>query len=170
MWTHPGKKLLFMGCEFGQEREWNHDVSLDWHLLEDEKHKGAQSLVRDLNRVYRDEKALHALDCDPHGFEWVDGADDERSIFAFLRKADSGTRPALVISNMTPVVREEYHIGLPEGGDWVELLNTDDAAYGGSGVVNTGKLKSRQEECHGRSVSLSLRLPPLATVILVPDR
>ncbi|MGR3592296.1 MAG: 1,4-alpha-glucan branching protein GlgB [Limimaricola soesokkakensis] len=170
MWTHPGKKLLFMGCEFGQEREWNHDVSLDWHLLEDEKHKGAQNLVRDLNRLYRDEPALHALDCDPAGFEWVDGGDNERSIFAFLRKADSGTRPALIISNMTPVVREDYRIGVPEGGDWTELLNTDAEIYGGSGVGNSGRIACRQEECHGRSVSLALTLPPLATIILVPDR
>ncbi|WP_183474988.1 1,4-alpha-glucan branching protein GlgB [Limimaricola variabilis] len=170
MWTHPGKKLLFMGCEFGQEREWNHDQSLDWHLLEDEKHKGAQNLVRDLNRIYRDERALHVLDCDPAGFEWVDGADDQKSIFAFLRKGRSGSRPALVISNMTPVVREDYRIGVPEGGEWMELLNTDAEIYGGSGVINSGRITARPEECHGRSVSLSLTLPPLATVVLVPDR
>ncbi len=170
MWTHPGKKLLFMGCEFGQEREWNHDVSLDWHLLGDEKHAGTQSLVRDLNHLYASEPALHRLDCDPAGFEWVDGGDTERSIFAFLRKAESGTRPALVISNMTPVVRENYRIGVPEGGIWKELINSDAEGYGGSNVGNAGKVSATQEESHERPFSLSLTLPPLATIVLTPDR
>ncbi len=169
MWTHPGKKLLFMGCEFGQEREWNHDVSLDWHLLGDPAHAGTQSLVRDLNTIYREVPALHQLDCDPSGFEWIDHGDDDRSIFAFLRKGLDGTPPALVIANMTPVVRENYRIGVPLDGAWRERLNSDAEGYGGSNVGNGGQVTARHEESHGLPQSLVLTLPPLATLILMPD-
>ncbi|WP_417310170.1 1,4-alpha-glucan branching protein GlgB [Devosia sp.] len=169
MWTHPGKKLLFMGQEFGQEREWNHDQSLDWHLLDDPMHGGLKSLVRDLNHLYRDEPALHELDCDPAGFEWIDTSDAESSVFVYLRKGKDGARPVVVVCNMTPVVRSDYQIGVPVGGKWRELLNTDSEIYGGSNAGNGGYLNALDEGCHGRPASLRLTLPPLGTVILAPD-
>ena len=169
MWTHPGKKLLFMGQEFGQEREWNHDQSLDWHLLDDPLHDGLRQLVRDLNRLYRDEPALHQLDCDPGGFEWIDASDAEASVLVYLRKGTDGARPVVVVCNMTPVVRSDYQIGVPVGGRWSELLNSDSALYGGSNVGNGGQLNALDESCHGRPASLRLTLPPLGTVILAPE-
>jgi 1,4-alpha-glucan branching enzyme len=169
MWTHPGKKLLFMGCEFGQEREWNHDISLDWHLLGDAHHEGVRRLVRDLNRLYGAEPALHARDCEPEGFDWIDGGDADRSVFAFERRGFEEHRPVVVLCNMTPVVREDYVAGVPEGGAWEVLLNSDDGGYGGSGV-GTGDLAAEPSGAHGRSHSLRLTLPPLATVVLAPRR
>ena len=169
MWTHPGKKLLFMGGEFAQEREWNHDVSLDWHLLGDEAHEGVRRLVRDLNRAYRAERALHACDCEPEGFDWIDGGNAEQSVFVFERRGMEGDRPVVVVSNMTPNVLEGYEIGVPEGGAWEALVNTDDGAYGGSGV-GVGDLSAEPGWRHGRSQSLRLTLPPLATVLLAPRR
>ncbi|WP_110813286.1 1,4-alpha-glucan branching protein GlgB [Pseudoroseicyclus aestuarii] len=169
MWTHPGKKLLFMGCEFGQEREWNHDQSLDWHLLDDPMHKGAQDLVRDLNHLMKAEPALHALDCSPEGFEWIEGGDHTRSVFAFMRKGGQGTKPLLVVANMTPTVQEGYKLGVPHAGTWTERLNTDASLYGGSGVGNGGKVVTLPEESHGRAQSLFLTLPPLGLVVLQPE-
>jgi 1,4-alpha-glucan branching enzyme len=168
MWGHPGKKLLFMGGEFAQEAEWNHDQALDWHLLEDGMHRGVQSLVRDLNRLYRETPALHVFDTEPQGFEWVDASDKEASVISFLRLGKEGDAPALVVCNFTPVSRENYRIGVPHGGRWTERLNTDSTSYGGSGVSN-GAVEAEAVSWHGRPYSLTLTLPPLATLIFSPD-
>ena len=167
MWTHPGKKLLFMGCEFGQEREWNHDRSLDWHLLDQPEHAGLQRLVRDLNRLYREEPALYQRDCDPAGFAWIEGGDAEQSVFSFERR-DAQGNPVVIVANMTPVVRHDYGIGMPRGGVWRERLNTDAAEYGGSGIGNAGRVETSDTPLHGRPASASLTLPPLATIVLSP--
>ena len=165
MWAQPGKKLLFMGGEIAQWREWRHDESLDWHLLQLAPHEGVRRLVEDLNRLYRGERALHESDCDPAGFEWVDCADWQGSILSFLRKGKSGG-PLLVVCNFTPVPRLGYRIGVPAGGRWRELLNTDAAEYGGSGMGNLGAVQAEGAQMHGREFSLSLLIPPLAAVIL----
>ncbi len=169
MWTHPGKKLLFMGCEFGQEREWNHDQSLDWHLLDDPLHAGIKNLVRDLNRVYRENPALHQLDCDPSGFEWIDASDAEGSVFLFMRKAADGT-PLVIACNMTPTVRSDYRVGVPQGGSWGEIFNSDAEIYGGSNVGNGGHINAEDVSWHNRPASLRLTLPPLAVLILSPHQ
>jgi 1,4-alpha-glucan branching enzyme len=169
MWGHPGKKLLFMGVEFGQEREWNHDASLDWHLLEDPAHEGVRRLVRDLNALYRREGALHERDCAPEGFHWIDGGDAEGNVFSFVRRGREGTPPVVVISNMAPVVREGFRLGMPSEGRWRELLNTDAADYGGSGAGNGGRVVARGEGLHGLPASATLTLPPLATLFLAPE-
>ncbi len=166
MWTHPGKKLLFMGSEFGQEREWNHDHGLDWHLLDQPEHKGVQSLVRDLNAAYCNNAALHARDCDPDGFQWVVMDDAEQSVFAFLRLAPDAP-PALVVCNFTPVPRYGYRLGAPQGGAWREVLNTDAAVYGGGNIGNSGGIDADDRPSHNQPASLLLTLPPLATIILV---
>jgi len=167
MWTHPGKKLLFMGGELAQPTEWNHDAALPWHLLDQPMHRGTQAVVRDLNRLYRDVPALHERDTDPAGFAWVVGDDAANSVFAFLR-LDAEGRPALVVCNLTPVPREGYRIGVPLTGRWREVLNTDAAAYGGSGLGNGGGAEAVGEGAHGQPASLTLTLPPLSTLILVP--
>ncbi|WP_127143105.1 1,4-alpha-glucan branching protein GlgB [Pelagibacterium montanilacus] len=169
MWAHPGKKLMFMGCEFGQEREWNHDQSLDWHLLDDPLHRGVQSLVADLNRLYRDRAALHQLDADPAGFEWVDASDAQSSIFVFLRKGEPGTDPVLVVCNMTPTVRSDYRVGVPQGGSWGEILNSDAECYGGSNIGNGGTINAEEVAWHARPASLRLTLPPLGVIMLAPN-
>jgi 1,4-alpha-glucan branching enzyme len=168
MWTHPGKKLLFMGQEIGQWREWNHDATVDWHLLDNPRHRGAQRLVRDLNRLYVAEAALHSTDADPAGFEWVVGDDRTNSVFAFLRRPRAGGRPLLAVANMTPVPRHHYRIGVPQGGYWRELLNSDAGIYGGSNMGNAGGCEAEAEPSHGHGHSLSLTLPPLATIVLGP--
>jgi 1,4-alpha-glucan branching enzyme len=168
MWTHPGKKLIFMGGEFAQEREWNHDRSLDWHLLEDPLHAGVQALLADLNRLYRTTPALHRYDCEPRGFEWIDAGDAENSVIVYLRNGAEDEPPALVACNMTPVVRENYRVGAPHGGPWREALNTDAERYGGSNVGNGGGLNAEDVPWHGRQHSLRLTLPPLATIVLTP--
>jgi 1,4-alpha-glucan branching enzyme len=166
LFGHPGKKLLFMGCEFGQEREWNHDAELDWGLLADPAHAGVQQLVRDLNRLHRALPALHELDCEPAGFEWVDHTDAEASVIAFLRRARQGP-PVLVVCNFTPVVRRGYRLGVPAPGVWRERLNTDSRHYGGSDVgAAWGVLTAQAQPAHGRPWSLSMDLPPLAVVFL----
>jgi 1,4-alpha-glucan branching enzyme len=165
MWTHPGKKLLFMGGEFAQEREWNHDHSLDWHLLADPHHRGMQDLVRDLNRLYRGAPALHAMDCEAAGFEWVDGGDAAQSVLAYIRRGKAGARPVLVVCNFTPIVRHGYRLGVPDGGRWTERLNTDGEAYGGSNVGNAGGADAVPRPHHGRPFSLEIKLPPLATLV-----
>jgi len=167
MWTHPGKKLLFMGIELAQPTEWNHDAQLPWHLLDDPRHRGVQELVRDLNRTYRGLPALHQRDAEPEGFAWVVGDDAANSVFAFVRMGADGS-PALVVCNMTPVPREGYRIGVPRGGRWREILNTDANHYGGSGVGNFGGVDAVGEGSHGQPASLILTLPPLATLILSP--
>jgi 1,4-alpha-glucan branching enzyme len=164
MWGHPGKKLLFMGGEFAQGREWNFDASLDWHLLEIGLHRGVQQLVRDLNRLYRAEPALHRLDCDPAGFEWINGADTSQSVISFVRHSGEG-RTALIVCNFTPVVRRDYRLGVPAGGWWAERINTDGTDYGGSGVGNGGGVSAEAVPAHGRDYSVSLTLPPLGTLI-----
>ncbi len=171
MWTHPGKKLLFMGGEFGQWGEWNHNVSLDWHLVAQDyghgwrPHAGLQALIRDLNRLYRDTPSLHQLDCDPDGFEWIEGGDVDQSVFIYLRKGREGAKPVLVASNLTPIPRHGYRVGVPAGGRWVERLNTDATAYGGSGLGNLGGVDAEPEGWHFQPYSISLTLPPLATVV-----
>ncbi|MCK0168466.1 1,4-alpha-glucan branching protein GlgB [Jannaschia sp. S6380] len=169
MWTHPGKKLLFMGGEFGQEREWSHDRSLDWHLLDDPNHAGLQRLVRDLNRVYRETPALHVRDCDPEGFRWIDGGDAENNVFTFLRVGMEGDPPVAVICNMAPVRRDDFRVGLPGDGPWREVFNSDAVDYGGTGSGNGGSVTANGAGWHGQPVSASLTLPPLATLILTPD-
>ena len=169
MYGHPGKKLLFMGGEFGQTREWSHDRSLDWYLLDAGPfHLGLQRLVRDLNGVYRRERALHEVDFEPAGFEWVDCNDWQSSVVAFLRRARDPGDVVLVVSNFTPVVRSDYRVGVPRSGRWRELVNTDADAYGGSGQGNAGGVWAEPKAWHGRPHSLLLTLPPLSTVILKP--
>jgi len=168
MWGHPGKKLLFMGGELAQQREWNHDGEVDWEALADPLHRGMQVLVRDLNALYSASSALHAADAAPEGFQWLVSDDEAQSVFAFLRRG--GGRLALVASNMTPVPRHGYRIGVPRPGRWIEWLNTDAAAYGGSGMGNLGAVVTEAIETHGQAQSLSLVLPPLSTLILsAPD-
>lgn len=170
MWGHPGKKLLFMGCEFAQEREWNHDISLDWHMLDDPAHKGVQNLVRDLNHAYASHPALYEKDCEADGFQWVIGDADGQSCFAFLRHGKDGTPPVLVISNMTPVERGPWRVGVPCGGRWQEIINTDAKVYGGENRGNTGSVVASEEGDHGFDHSLVLTLPPLSTLMLTPRR
>ncbi|MDR6287593.1 MULTISPECIES: 1,4-alpha-glucan branching protein GlgB [Inquilinus] len=165
MWAHPGKKLLFMGGEFAQPAEWSHDRSLDWHLLGDERHAGMQRLIGDLNRLYREVPALHARDCEPEGFAWIDASNSTDSILAWLRLGHDGDRPVLAVSNFTPVPRQGYRIGVPHGGRWIERLNTDAAGYGGSGLGNFGGVEAEASPWHGQPHSLLLTLPPLATVL-----
>ena len=166
MWTHPGKKLLFMGGEIGQPDEWNHDGELRWDLLGQSGHAGVQRTVADLNRLYAREPALHASDADPEGFAWVIGDDRAASVFAFLRRARSGSPPLLVVCNLTPEPRSDYRVGVPRGGIWREVLNTDASDYGGSGLGNRGQVTAAPEPAHGHGHSLRLLLPPLATIIL----
>jgi len=165
MWTHPGKKLLFMGSEIAQEREWNHDGEIDWHLLDDGAHAGIQRLVRDLNNLYAAEPSLHATDGDPSGFSWIVGDDRANSVFAFLRTSGAGA-PLLVVCNMTPVPRHGYRIGVSSPGRWREVANTDSRFYGGSDLGNDGAVHTVEQPSHGLSHSVELTLPPLATVIL----
>ncbi|MNJ54071.1 1,4-alpha-glucan branching enzyme GlgB [compost metagenome] len=167
MWAHPGKKLLFMGCEFGQWREWNHDSELDWYLLKYPEHLGVQRLVGDLNRLYREERALHEQDCLPQGFQWLIGDDAHNSVYAWLRWSASG-EPLLVVANFTPVPREGYRIGVPFGERWVEVLNSDAEGYAGSNYGNLGEVVSEAVASHGQPLSLGLNLPPLGVLILRP--
>jgi len=168
MWTTPGKKLLFMGCEFGQWREWGHDRELDWNLLEDPKHAGLARWVGDLNHAYRSVAALHCKDCDASGFQWLEANDAEQSAFAFLRLGFDTDAPVAVALNFTPVVRRNYRVGLPRGGRWKELLNSDAGIYGGSDQGNLGTLEAVPVGCQGQPYSVVLSLPPLAAVLLVP--
>jgi 1,4-alpha-glucan branching enzyme len=166
MWAQPGKKLLFMGAELAQGREWSHDRSLDWHLLSFERHAGVAAWVRDLNRLLRAEPALHARDAEPGGFEWVDCTDVEGSVLAFLRLGREGDRPMLVVLNHTPVARLNYRVGVPRGGRWEEVLNSDATIYGGSGWGNLGAVEATPVQAHGRPWSLPLTLPPLGALFL----
>ena len=166
MWTQPGKKLLFMGGEFGQDREWNHDQSLDWHLLADASHRGVQSLVRDLNQLYRSMPALHQLDCEPAGFEWIDGGNAAQSLLSYIRHGEPGTTPVVVVCNFTPQVHRGFRLGVPKGGRWIEKLNSDSAGYGGSNVGNFGGIEAQKETAHGRPFSIEITVPPLATIVL----
>jgi 1,4-alpha-glucan branching enzyme len=167
-WAQPGKKLLFMGGEFGQWREWNHEEQLDWELLNEPMHKGLASLVERLNRLYREEPALHQLDCNPAGFAWLDASDHEHSTLSFLRKSEGDHPPVACVFNFTPVPRYNYRIGAPVGGRWVELCNTDAQEYGGSGQGNLGGVDAAPVWYHGHQWSLTLTLPPLGAVFLRP--
>ena len=158
MWGYPGKKLLFMGQEFAQRREWSEERALDWDLRNSPAHEGVRNLIRDLNRVYREKPALHARDCEGDGFEWLISDDSENSVFAWLRKAP-GARPVAIISNMTPAVRSGYRVPLPADGKWRELLNSDAEIYGGRGQGNLGSITAV-----GGGVDLTL--PPLSTIML----
>lgn len=164
MYGHPGKKLLFMGNEIAQWKEWNHDESIEWHPLHYPFHKGVQQWVRDLNRLYRETPALHELDFSPQGFEWIDSQDSEKSIVSFLRKSGHSDEIVLVVGNFTPVPRYNYRIGVPRGGYWKEILNSDSIIYEGSGHGNIGGLDASPVPSHGRYYSLSLVLPPLSVL------
>jgi 1,4-alpha-glucan branching enzyme len=164
-WAHPGKKLLFMGGEFGQRREWAHDEALEWWVVDHAGHGGVQRWVEDVNRLYRSEPALHEIDFDPAGFEWIDANDSEDSVLSFLRKSRDG-RMLLVVCNFTPVPRDNYAVGVPRAGRWVERLNSDAAVYGGSGVGNWGGVDSVPISAHGRYHALMLHLPPLGMLVL----
>ena len=168
MFGYPGKKLLFMGNEFAQEREWNHDQSLDWQLCSQPRNAGVQQLVRDLNRVYRDTPALYERDYDSAGFEWIDWNDRENSVFSWLRRAKDGSM-AVVVANFTPVVRNGYRLGVPNNGMYAEVINTDAVEYGGSGLGNLGGVQALPAPAQGRPFSLQLELPALTTLILKLD-
>ncbi len=173
MWAHPGKKLLFMGQEFAQPTEWNHDAELPWHLLDDKRHQGVQNLIRDLNRLYRTHTALHQRDCEANGFEWLVATDAKNSVLAWVRSDDAGGK-VIVVCNFTPVPRHGYRVGVPDAAlgvtrQWKEVLNTDAQIYGGSNVGNgTEPLLVEPTATNGHRASLSLTLPPLSTIFLVP--
>jgi 1,4-alpha-glucan branching enzyme len=169
MWAHPGKKLLFMGNELAQEREWNHDTQLDWAALADPFHRGVQQLVRDLNRLYTGQAALHAADCEDRGFQWLIGDDSANSVFAFYRSGRAETPPLIAVCNFTPVPRHDYQIGAPRGGNWREVFNSDAAVYGGSNAGNGGSVSARSVPSHNQPYSLVLTLPPLGTIFLLAD-
>jgi 1,4-alpha-glucan branching enzyme len=165
MFGHPGKKLLFMGGEFGQWSEWNHDGSLDWHLLEQPLHAGLQRWVRDLNTAYRGQPSLHQRDFDANGFAWIDCSDVQRSVISFLRRGQNPEDQLLFVCNFTPVVRENYRVGVPQEGEWKEILNSDAPLYGGSGQGNFGGLQTAPLSIHGQPFSLNMTLPPLGVIV-----
>jgi 1,4-alpha-glucan branching enzyme len=165
MYTLAGKKLLFMGGEFGQRREWDHDASLDWHLLTDPRHAGIQRWVHDLNRLYREERALHEGDCAPWGFEWIDAGDAEQGVLSFIRRAEQPDDQLVVVCHFTPVPRANYRVGVPRAGRWRELLNSDATLYGGGDHGNIGGVDSVPVPSHGHYQSLTLVLPPLSTLV-----
>jgi 1,4-alpha-glucan branching enzyme len=167
MWSHPGKKLLFMGQEFAQEAEWSEERSLDWHLLEDPQHAGIQRLVRDLNRVYKEQPALWQADFEPDGFRWVEANDAAGNVVVFLRLGRDGER-LLCAANLSPVPRPGYRIGLPSDGRWQEVLNTDSEHYGGSNLGNMGVIQTEQRPWHHQPFSAEVTLPPLGVVWLAP--
>ncbi len=169
MWAHPGKKLLFMGGELAQEAEWSHSRSLDWHLLEQPEHAGIQSLVRDLNRLYRDEPALWEVDSDPSGFWWLEPNDADANVVAFARQSRNGERVLVFVANLSPVPRPSYRLGLPRSCRWKEAINTDSTFYGGSDVGNLGGVEPQPIPWNGQPVSAEVTLPPLAAIWLIPD-
>lgn len=173
MYAHPGRKLLFMGCEFAQIREWNHDAELDWHLLDQAGHVGVQRLVRDLNHLYRSHPALYARDDDPGGFGWIDVQDRAHSVYTFVRYGHSSVQQVVVACNLTPVVRHGYRMGVPQGGGWRVVLNTDALCYGGSGVGKSAgdnnRVMSEPHPWQGHATSVIVTLPPLGVLWLVPD-
>jgi 1,4-alpha-glucan branching enzyme len=164
MWARPGKKILFMGGEFGQWREWNHDASLDWNLLDESDHRGLQNLIRDLNRLYRAEPALWEADHQPAGFQWIDANNTDDNVIAFMRIAPSSGRKLICVCNFAPVVRTGYRVGVPEPGVYREILNSDSTMYGGSNQGNAGAVTAERIPWHGLQHSLSLKLPPLGTI------
>jgi 1,4-alpha-glucan branching enzyme len=170
MWAQTGKKILFMGGEFAQRREWNHDASLDWHLMEAPAHAAIARLVGTLNHLYRSEPALHVRDCEPGGLDWVDANDADNSVYAFLRKSADPDDTILVILNCTPLPRFNYRVGVDAEGHWSELLNTNAETFGGSGHGNFGGLDAYPVPKHGRRFSLNLTLPPLGVLYLKRDK
>jgi 1,4-alpha-glucan branching enzyme len=168
MYATPGKKLLFMGAELAEWREWSHDVPLDWHLLEHERHRGVERLVADLNRLYRGVPALHRRDTSPEGFAWVVLHDAEQSVLAFTRRGAPGDGVVLAVLNFTPLVRTGYRVGVERGGAWLELLNSDAREYGGSGQGNQGRIEAARVGAHGQPHSLELVLPPLGALFRAP--
>jgi 1,4-alpha-glucan branching enzyme len=164
MFATPGKKLLFMGCEFGQRREWNHETGLEWNLLDVPLHAGAGRFVQDLNRAYREEPALHELDFSPEGFAWVDANDSEQSVVSFIRRGRDERAQVLAVFNFTPVVRHDYRVGVPAGGFWQEIVNSDADLYGGSGQGNLGGAEAVTQAWHGQPNMLTITLPPLGAV------
>jgi 1,4-alpha-glucan branching enzyme len=164
MYAQPAKKLLFMGGEFGQWAEWSHENSLEWHLLEYDSHRGVQQWVSDLNRAYRAERALHELDCDPTGFEWIDGSDSEQSMLSFMRKSRNADEVIVAVFNFTPIARHHYRVGVPLEGTWREILNSDSQAYGGEDFGNAGAAEAEHVPMHGKEFSLNLIVPPLGAV------
>jgi len=168
MWAHPGKKLLFMGGEFAQRAEWNHDVSLDWHLLESGMHAGVSALVRDLNRALRDEPVLYELDGDGRGFQWLQANAVDANVFAFVRWSEDRSRYVVCVANLSPVPRHEYRLAMPQTGGYRELVNSDAPAYGGSGVGNPERIAVEEVPWDAQPQSALLTLPPLGTVWLVP--
>ncbi len=169
MWGYPGKKLLFMGQEFAPWTEWNHAAGLDWHMLEGEPHKGMQALIRDLNTSYVSQLALHARDCEPEGFEWLVADDSENSVFAWARHSGGKQPPVAVVSNFTPVLRENYVLPLPKPGKWREIINTDSGLYWGSGKGNMGSVVATGDPSHGKPASARVTLPPLSTLYFAAE-
>jgi 1,4-alpha-glucan branching enzyme len=169
MWAHPGKKLLFMGQEFAQDREWNYRQSLDWHQVDNPAHAGVQRLVRDLNRLYREIPALHVNDCRPEGFEWLEANDAEASVYAFLRKGVAGDPMVAAVVNMTPVERR-WRVGLPAAGAWREVLNTDAELYGGANRGNLGGIEAEPVPHQGQGHSAIVTLPPLSALYFMQGR
>jgi 1,4-alpha-glucan branching enzyme len=171
MYAQPGKKLMFMGGELAQWSEWKHDYSLDWHLLEPgpfhDYHQGMQQWIADLNSFYRQEPAMHQLDCNPAGFEWIMANDADQSVIAFLRKAQTTGTQVLMIGNFTPVPRYGYRVGVPCTGFWCELLNSDADLYGGSNIGNAGGVEAVEGGSHGRPCHIEVTLPPLGMIFLV---
>ncbi|HVB37661.1 MAG TPA: alpha amylase C-terminal domain-containing protein, partial [Vicinamibacterales bacterium] len=170
MFAHPGKKLLFMGSEFGQWREWNAEQSLDWDVAGAPPHAGIRQFVRDLNACYRSEPSWHEVDFDPAGFQWIDCNDNENSVVSFIRRALNPGDYTVLVFNLTPVPRTGYRIGVPEGGWYRELINSDSAAYGGSNMGNGGGVTADAVPAHGHAHSLLLTVPPLACLALKPAR
>jgi 1,4-alpha-glucan branching enzyme len=168
MYAHPGKKLMFMGSEFGQGREWNYDQSLDWHLLGEPLHAGIRLFVQDLNRTYVTQRALHEVDFEPHGFEWIDCNDNENSVVSFIRRPRDGSDFVVALLNFTPVPRDGYRIGVPAAGAYLEVLNSDAEIYGGSNLGNGGVVFTEPIASHGHPDSLRLNLPPLGFLLLKP--
>jgi 1,4-alpha-glucan branching enzyme len=167
MWGHPGKKLLFMGQEFGQVHEWNHNAELDWGALDDPRHAGVKRLVRDLNTLYRGERALHVSDTDPDGFQWIEADDSANSVYSWIRRGGPEDANVVVLCNFTPVERPGFKVGLPFAGEWREALNTDAEIYGGHGRGNLGAVTARAEPHQGQAASAEVYLPPLSAVYLI---
>jgi 1,4-alpha-glucan branching enzyme len=167
MWGYPGKKLLFMGQEFGQRAEWNFRQSLDWHLLQHAPHQGLSRAVADLNRLYRELPALHRRDCEPEGFQWIVVDDVAQSVFAWMRRGAADDPPVVVVCNFTPVARAGYRIGLPRAGVWREVFNSDADLYGGSGLGNLGQVVAQNAPSHGLPASAEITIPPLSAIYLL---
>lgn len=170
MYAHPGKKLLFMGGEFAQWSEWHHEASLDWGLLQYDRHQGIQKLVKDINHMYKRERALHYYDFAPEGFQWIDAGDWEKSLLVFVRKSEKEDEDIVVVCNFTPTPWQKYRIGVPHAGFWKEILNSDAVEYGGSGMGSMGGILSEKKESHGKKNSIAITVPPLASVYFKRDK